>query len=81
MLPNRTPLFALLGVLLLPLLPPREAAAQSLRGSRSSINRMYLHAVDHGIYFYKTSDGIRRAAREGTLHPASPGTPTTRPPG
>lgn len=65
MLPNRTPLLALLGVLIVPLLAPRKANAQSLRGSRSSINRMYLHAVDHGIYFYKTSDGIRRAAREG----------------
>lgn len=41
------------------------AAAQSLRGSPSSINRMYYHATDHGLYFYKTGDGLRRAAREG----------------
>ena len=41
------------------------AAAQSLRGSPSSINRMYHHATDHGYYFYKTGDGLRKAAREG----------------
>src|SRR5690606_26785127 len=65
MLPNRSALLALSALLLAPLLLPRGAAAQSLRGSPTSINRMYLHAVDHGIYFYKTSDGIRRAAKEG----------------
>ena len=58
----------LLGPLLaaasLPLMAP-HAEAQSLRGSRASVDRMYRHAVDHGIYFYKTGDGIRTAAREG----------------
>lgn len=54
----------LLALLSLPVLPP-DAHAQSLRGSRASIDRMYRHAVDHGIYFYKTGDGIRTAGREG----------------
>jgi hypothetical protein len=43
------------------------ANAQSLSGSRASIDRMYSHAAGNGIYFYKTGDGIRRAAAEGTF--------------
>lgn len=59
------PLLApLLAVLSLPVLSS-DAHAQSLRGSRASVDRMHRHAVDHGIYFYKTGDGIRTAAREG----------------
>lgn len=41
------------------------ASAQSLRGSPSSVDRMYYRAVNNGIYFYKTGDGVRRAADEG----------------
>ena len=41
------------------------AAAQSLRGSPSSISRMYYHATDHGMYFYKTGSGLRKAASDG----------------
>jgi hypothetical protein len=48
-------------------LHPRKAAAQSLRGSRATVERMHSHAVDNGIYFYLTGDGIRRAAERGTL--------------
>jgi hypothetical protein len=44
---------------------PGSLVAQSLRGSTSSVNRMYEHAVDNGIYFYKTGDGIRRAGSAG----------------
>lgn len=44
---------------------PASLVAQSLRGSSSSVDRMYEHAVEHGIYFYKTGDGIRRAGEEG----------------
>jgi hypothetical protein len=43
----------------------KPASAQSLRGSTSSVNRMYYHAVDHGMYFYKTGGGLRKAAGEG----------------
>ena len=46
-------------------LVPPSAPAQSLRGSNSSINRMYFHAVDHGMYFYKTGSGLRKAAGSG----------------
>jgi len=46
-------------------LQPRASAAQSLRGSTSSVNRMYHHATDHGMYFYKTGSGLRKAARDG----------------
>lgn len=45
--------------------PAEPLFAQSLRGSNSSVNRMYDHAVDNGIYFYKTGEGIRRAGSEG----------------
>ena len=46
-------------------IPPKPARAQSLRGSTSSVNRMYYHAVDHGMYFYKTGSGLKKAADEG----------------
>lgn len=65
MLPIRT--LPLVLLVLAPLLLPGAAEAQSLRGSRTSVNRMYHHAVNHGIYFYKTSDGIRRAAKRGSF--------------
>lgn len=44
---------------------PGTLVAQSLRGSTSSVNRMYQHAVANDIYFYKTGDGIRRAGSAG----------------
>ena len=43
------------------------AAAQSLRGSPSSIDRMYNHARANDITFYRTGTGVRSAAREGDL--------------
>lgn len=58
---------SLLAVLTLVLLPAGQAGAQSLRGSRASIDRMYRHAVGNGIYFYKTGDGIRNAERRGAF--------------
>lgn len=51
-------------VLLVPLVCA-PVSAQSLRGSPSSVDRMYTRAVNNGIYFYKTADGVRRAADEG----------------
>jgi hypothetical protein len=53
-------------------LPPHEASAQTLRGSRAAVDRMHSHAVDHGHYFYLTSEGIRRAVERGTLLPLRP---------
>ncbi|CAN5698431.1 hypothetical protein BH23GEM8_BH23GEM8_14530 [soil metagenome] len=46
---------------------PGEANAQSLRGSRATVERMHSHASDNSIYFYLTSEGIRRAVERGAL--------------
>lgn len=43
------------------------AAAQSLRGSPASIDRMYNHARSADLTFYRTGVGVRSAAREGDL--------------
>jgi nucleoid-associated protein YgaU len=43
------------------------AAAQSLRGSPASIDRMYDHARSNDITFYRTGTGVRGAARDGEL--------------
>jgi hypothetical protein len=51
---------------------PGEADAQSLRGSRGTVERMYAHASDNGIYFYLTSEGIHRAVQRGALVPLRP---------
>lgn len=58
------PLATLVGLVVTAILPG-SLDAQSLRGSTSSVDRMYSHAVNNGIYFYKTGDGIRRAGSEG----------------
>jgi hypothetical protein len=39
----------------------RECAAQSLRGSRASINRMYRHARAERLSFIETPAGVRKA--------------------
>jgi hypothetical protein len=44
---------------------PKRLHAQSLRGSPAKVNRVYEHANANGLYFYRTSDGIRRAAANG----------------
>lgn len=59
------PALALLALLGAALLPVDTLLAQSLRGSTASVNRMFEHATDNGIYFYKTGAGIQKAAREG----------------
>ncbi|HET7322447.1 MAG TPA: DUF5715 family protein [Longimicrobiaceae bacterium] len=41
--------------------------AQSLRGSPSSVERMYQHARSEGLYFFETYTGVRRAAGRGDL--------------
>lgn len=43
------------------------AAAQSLRGSPASIDRMYSHARSADLTFYRTGTGVRGAARDGEL--------------
>jgi hypothetical protein len=44
---------------------PSSAAAQSLRGSRSTVERVYERASDNGLYFYRTSGGVKSAAAKG----------------
>ena len=48
-------------------LAPRAGEAQTLRGSRSSVDRMYDQARSHALPFYRTSRGVRAAAAEGEL--------------
>lgn len=43
------------------------AAAQSLRGSPASIDRMYRHARSADLDFYRTGTSVRGAARHGAL--------------
>jgi hypothetical protein len=42
-----------------------DATAQSLRGSRRSVNRSYHYAVAHDLTFFETSKGVRRALNRG----------------
>lgn len=52
-------------VLLVLAVPPAEA--QSLRGSLTSISRMYRQAVREKLHFYETTTGVRNAVRKGKL--------------
>ncbi|HEX2211772.1 MAG TPA: DUF5715 family protein [Longimicrobium sp.] len=57
-----------LGVLLAALgMGAAPAAAQTLRGSPASIDRMYQQARSHDLTFYRTGTGVRGAARDGDL--------------
>ncbi|HVX39726.1 MAG TPA: DUF5715 family protein [Gemmatimonadaceae bacterium] len=67
-----TPPFRLSGslavaVMLASLAATRPCSAQSLRGSKASVNRMYRHARAEGLPFYETTRGVRAAAAAGTL--------------
>ena len=46
---------------------PCLASAQSLRGSMSSINRMYHVAKSEDLSFFETGAGVRRAVKSGLL--------------
>jgi hypothetical protein len=72
----------------LALSPLRPAGAQSLRGSRASINRMYRQARAERLSFFETSARVRTAVASGLLVPLRPdssivlhevGYPFTRP--
>jgi LysM repeat protein len=45
----------------------RPAAAQSLRGSQSSVQKMYTRAVLNDLEFYRTSKGVYQSVRDGEL--------------
>lgn len=46
---------------------PALLPAQSLRGSRASINRMYHEAVEEGFTFFETPASVRRQVEAGRL--------------
>ena len=52
---------------LLALLLPSATPAQSLRGSRASIDRMYEQAVAEGFSFFETPASVRRQVAAGRL--------------
>jgi hypothetical protein len=48
------------------------AEAQSLRGSRASVRRMFRQANAHKLHFYQTAAGVERAAERGRFVPLEP---------
>lgn len=64
MLAARPPSLLVLVFLLIPL---ADAGAQSLRGSKPSVNRMYRQALDHDLHFYQSGSGVLKASRSGTF--------------
>ena len=48
-------------------LPAAEAHAQTLKGSRGSVERMYGQARRQDLTFYRSGRGVRSAAAEGDL--------------
>lgn len=44
-----------------------EARAQTLRGSRGTVDRAYRQALDHDLTFYRSGRSVQRAASEGDL--------------
>jgi LysM repeat protein len=63
----RTSRFRLLLPLAVALAAAHPAAAQSLMGSRASIDRMYSQARSHDVTFHRTAAGIRLAVDRGEL--------------
>jgi hypothetical protein len=44
---------------------PSAGGAQSLRGSRAAVLRVFERASDRGLHFYRTSTGVQTAAAKG----------------
>jgi hypothetical protein len=59
-------------VLILAAVASSPLAAQSLRGSETSVRRMYSHAQSADLHFFTTGRGIRNAAEDGSLARLSP---------
>lgn len=55
------------GAAVFAVLPLDASRAQSLRGSRESVDRMYRHAVAEHLSFFETTRGVKRAVRQGLL--------------
>lgn len=71
---NRIAVHAFAGATLLALLPLGLCRAQSLRGSPSSVDRMYHHALAEHLSFFETVRGVKRAVAQGLLVRLSPTT-------
>jgi hypothetical protein len=56
---------------------PSETRAQSLRGSRASIDRMYTQAKAERFTFLETTAGVRKFAASGILVRLKPGSDVT----
>jgi LysM repeat protein len=59
--------FPFCGALALSFVVAGGLAAQSLKGSPASIDRMYRQAMSQGLSFFETSAGVRRAVASGDL--------------
>ncbi|HEX7239190.1 MAG TPA: DUF5715 family protein [Longimicrobiaceae bacterium] len=59
--------FLLLAVLAGPALTPGVPEAQSLRGSRTAVDRTYRRAVDGDLHFHRNAGSVRSSVRKGTL--------------
>lgn len=55
----------ILGILALVTFVAPPLHAQSLRGSRASVELMYRQAQNHELHFYETGSGVKRAAARG----------------
>jgi len=53
--------------LILAIAAPRPVVAQSLHGSRASVNRMYRHARADDFSFFETTSSVKRAVDRGLL--------------
>lgn len=57
--------FATLLLFLAAAIEPANAVAQSLRGSRASVQRMHRQAVREKLHFYETTKGVNAAVKRG----------------
>jgi hypothetical protein len=57
----------LLLLVLAALLAAGRADAQTLRGSRASVDRIHRHAVNHGLHFYESPAQVRSGVADGRL--------------
>lgn len=64
---NRIPLRLVPIVASLILSGATEIDAQTLRGSRASVDRIHRQALSHQLHFYETSSGVRRAHDRGVF--------------
>jgi hypothetical protein len=56
---------AVIFVLLASAMATSGVEAQTLSGSRASVERIYRQALVHDLHFYETSEGVRRAGESG----------------